>query len=179
QWVAGGGAGVSEVHVLLPWRALDHDQGLAQALAWRGRRGPGADRRNDRGSAGHRARRRDELPLHLPSLSRSRVEGWPAYGPPVGRELGKRWLGSSAAPAGGLAADAIGLVAQAGSFAVASRRPKDLQIQIMGDRRGAGAELLGEQDAAALERPQRLREVARLAVGPHQQPIARLPEGIE
>src|SRR5262249_38275775 len=78
-----------------------------------------------------------------------------------------------------LAADATGLVAQAGSFAVASRRPKDFQIQILGDRRGAGPELIGEQDAAALERSQRLREVAGLTVGPHQQPIARLPEGIE
>src|SRR5215467_796236 len=112
-------------------------------------------------------------------LSRSRAAGWPAYGPPVGRELGKRWLGSSAAPAGDMATDATGLVARAGSFAVASRRPKDFQVQILGDRRGAGPELIGEQDAAALERSQRLREVAGLAVGPHQQPIARLPEGIE
>src|SRR5215813_1600321 len=75
------------------------------------------------------------------------LRGWPAYGPPVGRELGKRWLGCSAAPAGGLAAAPTGLVAQAGSFAVASRRPEDVQIQIPGDRRGAGAELIGEQDA--------------------------------
>src|SRR5262249_23183035 len=68
QEVAGRGAGVSEVHVLLPWRALNHDQGLAQGLGWRGRRAPDADRRNDRGSAGHRAHRLDELSSHLPSL---------------------------------------------------------------------------------------------------------------
>src|SRR5215472_461227 len=104
---------------------------------------------------------------------------WPAYGPWVGRELGKRWLGCSAAPVGGLAPGVTGLVAQAGSPAVASRRTKDFQVQILGDRRGGGPELIGEQDAAALERSQRLREVAGLAVGPHQQPIARLPEGIE
>src|SRR5215470_10169198 len=144
----------------------------------RGRRDPDADRRNDRGSAGHRAHRPDELSSHLPFLSRSRVGRLPGYGQPVSRELGKRWLGSSAAPAGDLATDA-GLVAQARSLAVASRRPKDFQIQILGDRRGAGPELIGEQDAAALERSQRLREVAGLTVGPHQQPIARLPEGIE
>src|SRR5262249_11204909 len=116
---------------------------------------------------------------HLPSLSRSRLAGRPAYGPPVGRKLGKRWLGCGAAPAGGLAPGAAGLVAQARFFAAASRRPEDLQIQILGDRRGAGPELIGEQDAAALERSQRLREVTGLAVGPHQQPIARLAEGIE
>jgi hypothetical protein len=33
-----------------------------------------------------------------------------------------------AAPAGDLATDATGFVAQAGSFPVASRRPKDFQI---------------------------------------------------
>src|SRR5215469_8036269 len=44
----------------------------------------------------------------------------------------------------------------AGSSAVASRRPEDFQIQILGDRRGAGPQLIGEQDAAALERTQRL-----------------------
>src|SRR5215467_11013035 len=84
-----------------------------------------------------------------------------------------------AALAGELAADAPGLVVKAGSSAVASRRPEDFQIQVLGDRRRAGPELIGEQHAAALERLQRLRRVAGLAVGPHQQPIARLPEGIE
>src|SRR5262249_24452410 len=130
-------------------------------------RDPDADRRNDRGSEGHRAHRRDELSSHFPCLSRSRVAEWPGYGPPVGRELGKRWLGSSAVPACELAADAFGLVAEARSCAVASRRSKDFLVQILGDLRTAGTELIGEQDAAALERPQCVRGVAGLAVGPH------------
>src|SRR5262249_3403833 len=84
---------------LQPWRALDHDQGLAWARACRGGRDPDADRRNDRAGAGHRAHRADELSSHLRSISRSRVAGWPAYGPRGGRELEKRWLGSTGAPA--------------------------------------------------------------------------------
>ena len=62
-------------------------------------------------------------------------------------------VGSAAvrAPADGLVLGATRLMVQAGFFAVASRRPEDLQIQILGDRRGAGAELIGEQGAAALE----------------------------
>src|SRR5262249_36387767 len=109
--VTGRGAGVSEVHVLLAWRALGHDQGLAQALDWRGRRATGADRRNDRGSTGHRARRHDELSSHLPSLfSFSTCAG----GQPMDHRLAGSWGnvgGSSAAPAGDLATGTTGLVA--------------------------------------------------------------------
>src|SRR5262249_44172951 len=94
QEVTGRGAGVSEVHVLLPWRALDHDQGLAQALAWRGRRAPDADRRNDRGGAGHRAHRLDELSLHLRSLFVLELRG----GQPMDHPLVESWGNVGSAP---------------------------------------------------------------------------------
>src|SRR5262249_26355306 len=87
QEVTGRGARGSEVYVLLSWWALHHDQRLARTRACRGGRGADADRRNDRGSEGHRATRRDELSSHLPAFLVLELRS----GKAMGHRLAESW----------------------------------------------------------------------------------------